>query len=258
MNKLKLTIEAKQNLTKELFVLELGSLPDGFTYSPGQFLHIRVTDELAPLLRRPISIQSVRDGRLRLLVREVGKGTGLLRLLEPGCFLDALGPLGKGFSPGNTGERVLLVGGGVGNAPMLACMECFTEQTIDFCYGVRSADEVQGLDQSAHWKHGKVHIATEDGSAGQLGLVTAVAEKLLSQHHYHRVLTCGPWGMMAAVVKLASDHHIPVYSSLEVQMGCGIGACLGCVYRTVDGDMIRSCKEGPVVDGTTVDWEYGR
>ncbi len=250
-------VKAVRELTHTLYVLELEGFSEPCHPQPGQFLHIRVSAEGYPLLRRPISIQSCQAGVVSLLIREVGVGTRILHGKRAGDTLDVLGPLGTTFKLPQPDERILMVGGGVGVAPLLACCGMTPPGAwIDFCYGVATAAEIQGLEpfqnrvDEIHF-----HISTDDGSAGDKGFCTATATHLLEAHTYHRILTCGPWIMMKKTFELARSRSIPIQASLEVQMGCGIGACLGCVYETPEGDFLRSCIDGPVVDGYRVVWE---
>ncbi len=251
------TVAAIRDLARGLFLLDLEGFPESFRPHAGQFLHVRVNKEDLPLLRRPISIQSYRGGVVSLLIREVGLGTHILHEKRTGETLDVLGPLGTTFTLPKGGERVLMVGGGVGVAPLLACCEEAPPGVlIDFCYGVATANEIQDLEPFQNRQDEiRFHFSTDDGSAGVKGFCTDLAARLLDQQTYTRIFTCGPWVMMKKVVELASASGLPVETSLEVQMGCGLGACLGCVYETPEGDFIRSCIDGPVVDGHGVVWE---
>ncbi len=246
-----------QDYSRGLFLLALEDLPEGFSFKAGQFVHIRVSSSDHPLLRRPISIQRVHQGRLELLIREVGVGTQLLHLSKPGDRLDVLGPLGTAFSPIQPGERVLMAGGGVGVAPLLAVIDqAAVGAAGDLCYGVSTASEIQELDPFQRKDcFFTFHFSTDDGSRGHQGFCTDVARLLAGKQVYNRIYTCGPWIMMQKVFEIACEAGLPVEASLEVQMGCGLGACLGCVYQSTDGEFIRSCIDGPVVDGYTVEWE---
>lgn len=181
----------------------------------------------------------------------------MLHRARSGDRLDVLGPLGTTFSSIGPTDRVLMVGGGVGVAPLIACChEADHAAEIDFCFGTATAAEVQGVD-SFHDRGDKVrfHFSTDDGTAGWKGFCTDVAGRLLQERTFTKLFTCGPWIMMAKACALAAERSLSAEASLEVQMGCGLGACLGCVYETPGGDFIRSCIDGPVVDASTVLWE---
>jgi dihydroorotate dehydrogenase electron transfer subunit len=254
---LSVVVESVRSLTSNLFCLDLTGFPDGFHFKAGQFLHVRTSESIYPLLRRPISIQSYTHGTLTLLIREVGTGTRALHDLIPGNHLNVLGPLGTGFSSIGPDEKVLLVGGGVGAAPMIACCEAAApDAQISFCLGMANRHEIESLMNSPITHPGvTVYPSTDDGSLGHSGYCTDVAASLLKEKRFDRIHTCGPWIMMKKTVDLARAANIPVEVSLEVQMGCGLGACLACVYETPEGEFIRSCLEGPVVDGKRVQWE---
>lgn len=250
-------VEAIEDYSRGLYLLTLGNIPKDFSFKAGQFVHIKVSDNDHPLLRRPISIQRIVNGQMELLVREVGVGTQLLHHSHVGDRLNVLGPLGTKFTPIQPGERTLLVGGGVGTAPLLALVDQAKPGAQgDFCYGVSTATEIQDL-AGFQRKDCSItfHFSTDDGTLGHRGFCTDIARKLVKERSYDRICTCGPWIMMHKVFGIAQEAGLPIEASLEVQMGCGLGACLGCVYKSTDGDFIRSCIDGPVVDGYSVDWE---
>jgi len=250
-------VRSVRGLTEDLFLLDMTGFPNEFDPAPGTFLHLKVSQEDHPLLRRPISIQSYVDGVVTLLIREVGAGTRILHHLRPRDLIDALGPLGRGFSPIGRGDRVLMVGGGVGVAPLVAaCHAAQLDSEIDFCYGGKNIGEIQDLSAFEDRKERiRFRISTDDGSLGYHGFCTDLASQLVREKDFTRVLTCGPWIMMRKVAAMAREASLPLEVSLEVQMGCGLGACLSCVYRSTDGEFIRSCIDGPVVDGHTVCWD---
>lgn len=226
---------------------------------PGQFVEVRVDSSPTTFLRRPISINYVdRDANeLWLLVHAVGDGTRALATLSVGATLNVVLPLGRGFtlpSSPSSSERWLLVGGGVGTAPLLYLGQQLTHLGIrpTFLLGGRSASDLLQLD--LFQRYGDVCVTTEDGSAGQQGFVTQhTLWHDIPQHPFQRICTCGPKPMMVAVARLARQHHIPCEASLENMMACGLGACLCCVEDTVDGHLCV-CKDGPVFDVDKLKW----
>jgi dihydroorotate dehydrogenase electron transfer subunit len=250
------TVKRVVNLSEDLYLLILEGFPEEFDPQPGMFLHLRVSPKDHPLLRRPFSIQDYTDGAATLLIRVVGIGTEILRKLRPGDRVDALGPLGTRFSQIEKEDRVLMVGGGVGVAPLIAsCAAADPGGEADFCYGVRNEAEVQGVDPFKDRAESiRIHVSTDDGSMGYKGFNTDVAARLLQENKYTKTFTCGPWIMMRKTAELAERYDLPFEASLEVQMGCGLGACLACVYESTEGPFIRSCIDGPVVDGRKVVW----
>ena len=222
---------------------------------PGQFVNVRVDGSAATFLRRPISINYVDRARneLWLLVQMVGEGTRQLGRLGVGDRLDVLFPLGNGFSGVRTaGERVLLVGGGVGVAPLLYYGEWLRARGAvpTFLLGARSAADLMELDEFG--RRGGVCVTTEDGSAGERGFVTQ--HSVLQATRFDRIAVCGPKPMMVAVAKYAAASLTPCEVSLENMMACGLGACLCCVERTVRGN-VCVCTEGPVFDTRDLTWE---
>ena len=221
---------------------------------PGQFVEVRVDQSPTTFLRRPISINFVDRERneLWLLVAAVGDGTRRLAALKAGDMLNCVLPLGNGFTmPTKADERLLLVGGGVGVAPLLYMgaemkrMGC--EPT--FLLGARSAKDLLMLDEFR--QYGRVFVTTEDGSEGERGFVTN--HSLLSQEQFDRIATCGPKPMMVAVARYAAKVSVECEVSLENMMACGLGACLCCVEKTTEGNLCV-CKEGPVFNTKRLLW----
>lgn len=222
---------------------------------PGQFAQLRVDGSKETFLRRPISINFV-DTKLNqiwFLVQLVGAGSRALGRLKEGDTLNALLPLGNGFSmPVSAEKKHLLVGGGVGTAPLLylgAQMNLMGMRPT-FLLGARTKDML--LQMEDFKRVGDVYVTTEDGSAGEKGFVTQ--HSILFKQHFDRISVCGPSPMMKAVAKFARANSVPCEVSLENMMACGLGACLCCVEKTVKGN-VCVCTEGPVFDINELTWE---
>ena len=222
---------------------------------PGQFVEIRVDGSPSTFLRRPISINFVdrEHNELWLLVAAVGDGTRRLAQLQAGDQLNCILPLGNGFSmPASKDEKVLLVGGGVGVAPLLymgaEMRKAGCEPT--FLLGARTAGDL--LMQYIFKRYGRVYVTTEDGSEGEKGFVTN--HSILQQERFTRIATCGPTPMMKAVARYARQSGVDCEVSLENLMACGLGACLCCVEKTVDGNLCV-CKDGPVFNIKKLLWQ---
>lgn len=252
---LDLTVRAVEHLNARYVLLKLTddrqALPEML---PGQFVEVRIDDSPSTMLRRPISINYVdRDANeLWLLVALVGDGTRRLGSLSAGDTLNCVLPLGNGFTMANRpDERILLVGGGVGVAPLLYFGERLKAvgAVPTFLLGARSASDLLMLDRFQ--AIGTVAVTTEDGSMGEKGFVTN--HSLLQQATFDRISTCGPKPMMVAVARYAAQANIPCEASLENLMACGLGACLCCVEKTVDGNLCV-CTEGPVFDTKRLLW----
>lgn len=220
---------------------------------PGQFAQLRVDGSKETYLRRPISINMVDTARNEIwfLVQTVGSGSRALARLQAGDTLNALLPLGRGFSmPTGPDQKFLLVGGGVGTAPMLYTGQQMVQMGIrpTFLLGARQASMLLELEEFQ--KLGDVHITTEDGSMGEKGFVT---QHSCLQQHFDRILVCGPSPMMKAVARYARETETPCEVSLENMMACGLGVCLCCVEKTVKGN-VCVCTEGPVFDIKDLEW----
>ena len=229
----------------------------------GQFVEIKVENSPQTFLRRPISVNFVDEAcnELWLLIQIVGEGTRHLANLQVGDTLNVLFPLGNGFTQGMSGERVLLVGGGVGIAPLLEYAKQLKQvgATPYLLLGGRSANNLLQLDLFR--QYGDVYVTTEDGSMGEQGFVTnhSVLESFASSPigwtgGGARISCCGPKPMMVAVARWAKQHQVTCEVSLENLMACGLGACLCCVEKTVKGN-VCVCKEGPVFDINELTWQ---
>lgn len=251
---LDLTVSAVERINEKYVLIRLADdkpLPDML---PGQFVEVRVDNSPTTFLRRPISISFVDRSRneLWLLVAAIGDGTRAMASLAVGSRLNCLLPLGNGFTmPSSASERVLLVGGGVGVAPLLymgaEMRRCGCEPT--FLLGARRSADLLLLDHFR--RYGRVFVTTEDGSAGERGFVTN--HSVLQSEHFDRIQTCGPKPMMVAVARYAAAAGIDCEASLENMMACGIGACLCCVEKTTEGNLCV-CKEGPVFNINKLLW----
>ena len=221
---------------------------------PGQFVEVLVEGSSSTFLRRPISVNYVdaEKGELWLLVQAKGEGTNRLANLRPGDLLNVVFPLGHGFTMPKAGERLLLIGGGVGVAPMLYFGKRLLERQMEpsFLLGARTAEGLLELEQFLEL--GRVFVTTEDGSAGEQGFVTQ--HSIWKEERFDRLAVCGPKPMMVAVAKMAKQWGIDCEVSLENLMACGLGACLCCVEPTVKGNL-RACKEGPVFNINDLLWQ---
>ena len=243
----------KQELAKGVFLLVAESPAVARQCAPGQFVMLRLTSMADPLLRRPISIAGAdaKQGTLKLICRVVGHGTELLSTTQPGDTLDIMGPLGSGFEL--SGRKPLLVGGGIGLAPLLYVAESYCPEPVEVLAGGRSHDElfwVELFKQTCR----KVHVSTDDGSMGICGTCADALPDLLKNGGYDMLLTCGPRPMMQRVAAEAAKAGIRTQISLEERMACGLGACRACTCSASDGTARQVCKDGPVFWAEEVDW----
>jgi dihydroorotate dehydrogenase electron transfer subunit len=222
--------------------------PRGPAPQPGQFYMLSAAERWGggenerPFLPRAFSVLRATAGELQFLIEDVGPGTRRLCELQAGQALRLVGPLGNGFRSPREGRRPLLVGGGVGIAP-LAIWQDHLGGDVPALLGFRDAARAGG----AALLSGPV-VATDDGSVGHHGLVTDLLEaELESRAASLEIYACGPEPMLEAVRRRCARHGAPAQLALESGMACGYGACFGCVVPTREG-YLRLCLDGPVLD----------
>lgn len=228
---------------------------------PGQFIHLLIAGTPGVMLRRPLSLAGVEGSLVRLLVRLVGPGTAALSKLPEGAVLDAIGPIGYPFDFSRT-RRALLVGGGIGAAPLMFLQDELIRQGLPavFFLGSKTREEFPLVGAEAAQR--SIIAATDDGSYGAPDFVTTHVEKWLKQNDLTglQVFSCGPLPMMKEVDRLCRLYNLSHQASLENRMGCGIGVCQGCAVKVNTGkNDPRSgyrlvCKDGPVFDAMEIEW----
>lgn len=248
-----LKVIENKRLSNDFFVLELsgnGKLPQ---LKPGQFVQVRVDGSQETFLRRPISIHDVDYDKntIKLLIQVAGKGTQTLSKLGNGDLLNLIYPLGNSFGLPQENDKVLLIGGGCGIAPLLFLGKYLKSNSYnpDILLGFRSSERIIEFDE--YLKIGNVYLTTEDGSKGEKGFVTG--HSVLATGSYNRIYCCGPDSMMRAVGKYCKKNNIACEVSLENLMACGFGVCLCCIVDTVRGN-VCTCTEGPVFNITDLKW----
>ena len=233
--------------------LKLQSESDLPAILPGQFVEVRVDGSPKTYLRRPISIHDVdaENRCIELLVAKVGEGSTTLTMSPIGATVNLVLPLGNGFTYPEKGEEVLLVGGGVGIAPMLYFAKMLKMKGFEpaLLLGGKTENNLMRLDEYRRW--GATFVTTEDGSMGEKGFVTQ--HSIWSDKTFDKVYVCGPKPMMKAVFAVTKENSIWCEVSLENMMACGLGACLCCVEKTVEGNTCV-CKEGPVFNTRRLLW----
>ena len=255
------------------------------SFKPGQFIMLRITEQVDPLLRRPFGVYRILGSRVRgqgsrvrgqgieILYKVVGKGTRLMTGLKLGDKLDILGPLGNGFELSHSTGDIIMIAGGIGIAPFYLLGAGVKGQgaRVKLLFGGRRKDDLPGLE---YFKILKIdmEISTDDGSVGRKGLVTELLKKHLLKDSV--IYACGPKGMLKEVARVAKTADVPCYVSLDNVMACGIGACLGCAVKIrSQKSEVRSftptshiphptsqiykmvCKDGPVFDAREIEWE---
>jgi dihydroorotate dehydrogenase electron transfer subunit len=248
-----LKVIENKRLTSDLFILHLygeSKLPE---LKPGQFVQVRVDGSKETFLRRPVSIHDIDYERntIKLLIQIAGKGTETLSKLKNGDLLNIIYPLGNSFSLPLKDEKILLVGGGCGVAPLLFLGKYLKSAGYvpDILLGFRNTDRI--IEYEEYLKIGMVFLTTEDGSKGEKGFVTN--HSVFKASGYNRIYCCGPDAMMRAVANHCLKNGIACEVSLENLMACGIGACLCCIVDTVNGNLC-TCTDGPVFNISDLKW----
>jgi dihydroorotate dehydrogenase electron transfer subunit len=229
---------------------------------PGQFVMLSPgarsgVPRFDPLLPRPMAVYRERGDEIEILLKIHGRGTALLAEMLAGQTLRVVGPLGSGFELPPPGEQAVIVAGGTGIASVLGlaagCAARAGSAPV-VLLGARSADDLMGEADFAPLGV-DLRVATEDGSRGERGLVTALLETALGASAKQRVYVCGPTPMMARVAAIAAARGLPCVASLENPMACGFGVCLGCAAPLREGGYELVCRDGPVFDASRIAWE---
>ncbi len=246
-----------QEIAPEHYVLTVDAPEIAATAQPGQFVMVRSLGTADPLLPRAYSVYSAdpEGGCISIMYRVVGRGTSRLMLHEAGQRVHVWGPLGNAFLHPK-GERVVLVGGGVGIPPLVFWAERLAQQAAQVeviaLVGAATSDFLVGLD---HFQRAKalVRTATDDGSHGHRGYVTELLPQALENANA-TIYACGPMPMLKAVAAIAESRGVPAQLALEAPMACGVGACLGCTVPKREGGYLRVCTDGPVFSPEQIAW----
>jgi dihydroorotate dehydrogenase electron transfer subunit len=222
---------------------------------PGQFYMIEVGNSYDPLLKRPFSYFRKTSESIQFLYTIRGKGTSLMKDFKQGQVINIIGPLGIGYPKPEESLTPLLVAGGMGIASIFPLIEVLAKKSY-VIYGAKSRDELLMMNELKRLTD-KLILSTDDGSFGGRGTVIDVLNDFLTSHFSlltsHLFYACGPKPMLRAISKIAFEKGIKGYASLEENMACGFGACLGCAVRTMNGYK-RVCKEGPVFPMDEIVW----
>lgn len=247
-------ITQKRLIASEMWSVRLEAPQIAREARPGQFVHIRLSEQADPLLRRPMSIYRIHRDGIELLIRPMGRGSRMLAAREEGEELDCMGPLGNGFTVHPTTRHLLMVGGGCGVAPLVALSEVVVPRglSVVLLFGARTADAVYPSGQLP--AEVEYAVATEDGSAGRQGFVTDLMLDYLGWAD--AVYACGPHPMFLSMLDVIRRENVrkPVQVSLEESMACAVGACFGCVVETRSGEMKTVCEDGPVFEMRDLVW----
>lgn len=227
----------------------------------GQFIEIRVSDNVEPFLRRPISIHNMdkENGILEFIFQVKGKGTKILSEKVEGDHIDIIGPLGHGTFEYNNFQNIAIIGGGIGVFPLyeLAKNAKNDSKNVNIYLGFRNKDFVVLEDEFKELAN-KLILTTDDGSYAEKGFAIDFLKKDVEDGKIDCIFACGPLPMLKAVRNYAIEKNIPCQISLEEKMGCGLGVCLGCAVKTAESssenpEYVHVCKVGPVFEAKDVE-----
>jgi dihydroorotate dehydrogenase electron transfer subunit len=237
------------------FLIRLVSSKPLPKFIPGQFVNVEIKNSSEIFLRRPFSVFEIDYSlnSISLIVKILGRGSKKLTEIKAGDSVSLIYPLGKGFTFPNPNERILLIGGGSGVAPMLflAKESGLNPDNVHLILGAKSAEDHINVD--GYMKFGNFYFATEDGSLGEKGFVTQHSVFQNKLKTFDKIYACGPDAMMKAIAREATKNNIFCEVSLENLMACGFGVCLCCIEPTVRGNLCV-CTEGPVFNINDLKW----
>jgi dihydroorotate dehydrogenase electron transfer subunit len=261
MRDIRARVESRSEHAPGLFSLFCSAPELARTASPGQFAMIGVDGRSQPYLRRAFSVADadLGSGIVEFLVKVVGAGTACLADLVPGQEVRLLAPLGNSFATDDLGrgDRVAIVAGGVGVAPFPLLLRALAVRGVDadLYFGGRSAADLAYRKRILPLVTGRELSSTDDGSLGERGRVTdLLAREVSAGARYRRLYACGPTPMFRTLARVLEDRSVEAEFSTEAPMGCGFGVCLACVLPRPGGGFLVSCKEGPILPPSAVDW----
>jgi dihydroorotate dehydrogenase electron transfer subunit len=256
----KFRIISNKRVSTDCYRLEIFAPEISKEAKPGQFVHVLIKEkDQKPLLRRPFAVHNVKDKEtLYLLYKIRGVGTKALSSMKKDDTLDIIGPLGNGFDAPGGNKKALVVGGGIGIAPLLFLIKELIERgrQVTTFIGADCEDNLL-LGSEIDKLNSEVIITTEDGSSGKQAKVTDVLADYLGRNKEERkaeIFASGPKEMLRVIAKLAQKHHLASQVSLDEIIACGVGACLGCAVKTRNGYKLV-CKDGPVFKTSDLLWE---
>ena len=259
---LKAKLVKKEQLKKYIFKFSVGAKDITDIARPGNFIEIRISDQVEPFLRRPISIYNIdkENGILEFIFQVKGKGTEILAKREEGQEVDIIGPLGNGVFKFEEYENIAVIGGGIGVFPLYELSKRAKEQgkNVNVYLGFRDKEFVV-LENEFKSVSNKLILSTDNGTYGENGFAINFLKEDCKQNKPDCIFSCGPLPMLRAVKEFAIENDIPCQVSLEERMGCGIGVCVGCSVKTAKSpkdapEYYGVCKLGPVFDAKEVDF----
>ena len=260
---------SNDEVARGIFLMRLHAPEIAAGVLPGQFVNVKTqpegSEQTVPLLRRPFSVcqADLNAGWISILWKNVGPGTRLLSQHRPGTVLSVIGPLGQGYALPQEKQDLALVAGGLGVAPMPILAQALHERGFEctLLLGARTMHELWGREELQSMGV-RIKIATDDGSAGHRGFVTALLQNWINEHDasQSRVFACGPMPMLARVAAICKEAHIHAEVAIETMMGCGFGICMGCPIEPAGsveafGRYYLACTDGPVFAANAICFE---
>jgi dihydroorotate dehydrogenase electron transfer subunit len=251
----------KEQLKPDIFKFSVKAPSIVENSKPGNFIEIRVSEQLDPFLRRPISIYNLdrENGILEFIFQVKGKGTEILAKREVGSQIDIVGPIGYGTFRYEDYKNIAIIGGGIGVFPLYELAKCAKKdnKNVTTYLGFRSKDFVV-LEEEFKQVSNELILTTDDGSYAEKGFAINYLEQDIEAGKVDSIYACGPLPMLKAVQKLSIEKNIPCQISLEEKMACGLGVCLGCAVKTAKSpkdapEYWHVCKAGPVFNARDVE-----
>lgn len=253
----KVVVIVNEKVAKNIYCLQLQGSAIAKSILPGQFVHLKMYENNMPVLRRPFSVFDcdANAGIFTILYEIKGRGTAMMCNWRCGFETFALGPLGNTWSEDKVPSKALLVGGGLGSAPLFMLAKKLIKNNIatSVVLGAKTRELLVTLKSYENLNLKGIYAVTDDGSCGSKGFCPDEAEKLMTQENFDYVATCGPPIVMKKVAKMCIDKNIDCEVSLEEKMACGVGACKTCVVNTKRGKL-KACCDGPIFDAREVLW----
>ncbi len=244
-----------RHINKKYYLLKIKAPYIAEQAKPGNFVMLKASMGIEPLLKRPFGIFRAEPPFIWLYYEVVGRGTELIANLKTGDKVQVLGPLGNRF-PELRDKNILVVAGGRGIAPIYyAVRDYVSANRVFLIYGARSSGDLNLIDDLEKQPLEEMFLYTDDGSAGEKGFVTSGIRRIISDHNIDVTVSCGPDAMFEALAAEIGGMAVENYVSLEALMGCGFGICYSCAVKTVEGSYKKVCTDGPVFRMEEIAWK---
>lgn len=241
-------------INKNYYILKINAPYIAENAKPGNFVMLKASRGVDPLLKRPFGIFKSEPPFIWLYYEVVGKGTRLIASLRANDRVHILGPLGNSF-PEFRNKNILMVAGGRGIAPIYFAIRNYSSSNNVFLiYGARSADGLNLQRELKAFHIKKFFLYTDNGSVGKKGLITTDIIQIISENKIDITFSCGPDAMLKSLAGKIEDMKVENYVSLEALMGCGFGICYSCAVKTIDNEYKKVCTDGPVFKMDEIEW----